>query len=280
MVDSDVTPLVHVGFHRTASSFLRNMVFARLEGYVKSGVVLDWAGAIPARSLRPGVTPIYSNENICGSLIGGVTENAQKLHSRFPKARILVVVRSQFHFFKPLYFLKLKEGSRESYREFVDRHIDVLFDYYKFMSIYTNLYGVQNVKFVLFEDFVASPQSVVKDIVSFAGYDPYSLGRLDAGKRIKPTPADATLVALRLRNQLLRPIERVAPRLAHSIRQIGIPASKYLPDSMIGVGDLRAEIAALRQPINDAYSASNERFFGAIGKDLARYDYPRPPGST
>lgn len=137
------------------------------------------------------------------------------------------------------------------------------------------MYGAKNVRFVLFEDFVASPRDVIDDILLFAGYDPRILSELDSNRRIKPTPSDATLVALRLRNHLLLPLEIVAPQLAVKVRQFGIPASQYLSDSMIGVSDFRAEIAALRQPINDAYRSSNKQFFIEIGKDLIRYDYPK-----
>ena len=69
--------VLHVGLHKTATSFLQRRVFPRLEG-------IDFAGYPPmggqtvklvARRARPGVPLLMSDENLsghpCGALIAG-----------------------------------------------------------------------------------------------------------------------------------------------------------------------------------------------------------------
>ncbi len=124
--------LVHIGYHKTATTWLQRRVFdpGRLGFFPVSengddsmafgweflcgpGERPDWggrlaspfdfdAGAVRAKfdrlvAGRDGL-PVISHEDLCGHmLIGGMTsrEIAERLHAVFPEARILVTIREQ-----------------------------------------------------------------------------------------------------------------------------------------------------------------------------------------
>lgn len=268
-------PVVHIGFHRTASSFLQTAVFSLLEGYVSNAEVLDTARSSPIPVHDPRFPRVYSDENICGSFRGSLKENAEKLKEIFPEARIIMVIRSQYEIFRSFYFLNLKGGLTLDYKEFVEKNAGRLFDYHLARSVYSKLFGAENVFVVLYEDIVAEPRRTVKEIIEFIGDDAGIAERIDPGKKVKPTPSSATLCALRLRNRLLKPVQTMSPELAAWVRRFGIPANRYLPSKLLGARKLESQYRDMRSVLDEVYKESNSRLFELIGKDIGKYDYPR-----
>lgn len=117
------TPLVHLGYHKTATTWLQNAVFSDdALGFIspwgaQAGIAVDEfvlasafrfdatqsrarfeEGLTEAR--ERGLTPVLSNEALCGQpLSGGRFEYGkyavERLHETFPDAKVLLVVREQ-----------------------------------------------------------------------------------------------------------------------------------------------------------------------------------------
>lgn len=121
MNDSPI--LVHLGYHKTATTWLQNAIFSdETLGFVspwgpQAGVAVDEFvlangfrfDATRARShfeeglaeaQTQGLVPVLSNEALCGQPISGGRFTygkyvVERLHETFPNARILIVVREQ-----------------------------------------------------------------------------------------------------------------------------------------------------------------------------------------
>ena len=117
------TPLVHLGYHKTATTWLQNTVFSDdALGFIspwgpQAGIAVDefvLASAFRfdatqsrarfeeglAEARDRGLVPVLSNEALCGQPLSGGRFGygkyvVERLHAAFPDAKILMVVREQ-----------------------------------------------------------------------------------------------------------------------------------------------------------------------------------------
>lgn len=137
-----MTLLLHPGFHKTATSWLQDVVFAekRLfrslmthheidELLVRPHDLAFDAEAAKARiaGLReggqPGIVDVISSEILSGTMFTGSRESlrlADRLRAVAGDARILLTVRSQRSIMKSVYLQYVKRGGRMSIDEFLD----------------------------------------------------------------------------------------------------------------------------------------------------------------
>ena len=133
--------IVHVGYHKTASTWLQVSVFPHLAD-VRYGdpllahFVMNLATA-PTRPSSPqgfgsvlrqietvsGGPLLLSNEGLSGSLWDGDEagfRNAERLHGLLPAARILIAVRRQDEMLRSIHAQYVNEGGTRPLREFVE----------------------------------------------------------------------------------------------------------------------------------------------------------------
>jgi len=108
---------------------------------------------------------------------------AHRLKELFPEARILLVLRNQFPLLMSLFGERLK-GPHVAHHSFGQwfalqkanqaRGMGSFFDvgdYYPLFSIYRELFGPENIKTVLFEEFVESPEEFHRNTLAFMGLE-------------------------------------------------------------------------------------------------------------
>jgi hypothetical protein len=201
-----IEPLIHIGYHKTGSSWLQKFVFSAKaragfmsfskgrEGPINKLIVspnplefdADTARRGFAELIRDaterGLRPIVSSERLSGHpLTGGYDskELAERLAATFPDGRILIVIREQREMVLSTYRQYVKAGGPWSLRQFLDPPVDTrtrvrLFDsnhfaYHRLIETYQRLYGEERVLVLPYELLRSEPRRFVTSIARYAG---------------------------------------------------------------------------------------------------------------
>jgi Sulfotransferase family len=249
-------PLVHVGYHKTGSRWLRFLFFGNPQtgfGWVgKTGPdhpVRRLVGARPfefdaersraefepllRRIEDEGLFPVVSFERFSGNPFSGgydSKEIADRLVAVFPEARVLVVVREQRSMIVSTYKQYVREGGALPPRKFmlpsVSRSLRVPwfdlrhFEYHHLISYYRQLFGPDAVLALTYEQFLADPSSFVEQIAGFAGRALSSevLASLPFESKTNPGPPATAILVRRWLNGLgVRTDLNPAPLLASPV---------------------------------------------------------------
>lgn len=114
--------LLHIGFHKTGTTFLQDHVFGRKDRgfaspwsviggqaiehfvathparYSPKAVAAEFAAAVDSLHADPSAVPVISHEDLCGYPVNHRYygyEVADRLHAAFPDARVLIGIREQ-----------------------------------------------------------------------------------------------------------------------------------------------------------------------------------------
>ena len=198
--------LLHVGYHKTGSRWLRGALLQQPEHGLRLGrqVRRRPSGAAPRRrpaarvrrraeprrvraaarsgSSTTGLSPVVSFERFSGNPFSGgydSKEIADRLVEVFPGARVLVVVREQRSMIVSTYKQYVREGGALSPSKFMlpptSRSLRVPwfdlrhFEYHHLLGYYRRLFGPEAVLALAYEQFVADPRAFVDRIARFAG---------------------------------------------------------------------------------------------------------------
>jgi sulfotransferase family protein len=192
--------LLHVGYHKTGTTWLQNHVFNSSEfGLVSPMSIrettdviilpndLDFSaetseGAVAAALTRVAskdVVAVFSNERFSGHPHSGGYDSkivADRLKGLFPNARILICIREQKKVILSCYNQYIKKGgaaSIASYLNVSDRTRVPLFDfryfmYHRLITYYQTLFGGENVLVLPYELFTQGGANYVSRILEFA----------------------------------------------------------------------------------------------------------------
>lgn len=262
--------LVHIGYHRTGTSFLQTELFTLIPGAALT-MFADEAERIAADpALR---LAILTDEGLSSDLERDKPEMADELFRRFPDARVLIGVRSQYTIMRGIYHLHVKDGGTEDYESFVAARCGGLFNYDRMVDAYRSTFGAEKVFVLLQEDLSREPLASMAAVLQFAGIDPAIAAKVH-NRQVKPSAGDLTMRILRQRNRLIAPLRQLSPALHYKITRFGLPGSGFI-DQTSGK-TFRLPTERVRDMICDAYSAGNALLFTSLRKNIADYDYPRP----
>ncbi len=245
--------LLHIGYHKTGSRWLRFLFFSNPQtgfGWTdKTGPdhpVRRLVGARPfefdpersraefdpllQRIEDDGLSPVVSFERFSGNPFSGgydSKEIADRLAAVFPGARVLVVVREQRSMIVSTYKQYVREGGALPVTKFMlpptSRSMRVPwfdlrhFEYHHLLAYYRGLFGADAVLALTYEQFVADPSSFVEEIARFAGRPLSSevLASLPFDSKTNPGPPATSIAARRVLNGIgVRSDLNPAPPLA------------------------------------------------------------------
>lgn len=205
-IDEDV--LVHVGMHKTATTWLQRHYFLRQNGYwtpesdvecqVKETVrslIMDARGrCIPdeefdgaaiqtglARATKPhGLMAVASSERLGGHPFSNGFDRrqlAQRLKVVFPRASILLVIREQASAMMSNYMQYLKYGGWHTPEQYLDGDADNrmptltshYWDYARLIRMYHDIFSPDRVLVLPYEMFRREPGEFLRRIGAFAG---------------------------------------------------------------------------------------------------------------
>ena len=298
--------IVHVGYHKTASTWLQVSVFPHLadirygDPLLAHFVVNLATAANPAffaagfRSVLRQIEQIssgpllLSNEGLSGSLWDGDEtglRNAGRLHGLLPAARILIAVRRQDEMLRSIHAQYVNEGGTRPLRAFIDgrrvpgsRFSLCHLEYDRLVGRYVDLFGRDRVWVVPYEYLRAWPDRFLGRLCDMLGT---SLTEPVSHVRLNHSLSRPGLWLLRSWNGLFRPSRfnpdpRVAlpgGRRARNIMQHRVdPILRRLGWNTDGGEDARmlAELAG-------QFARSNERLQEFCGEPLSEWGYVLPP---
>jgi Sulfotransferase family len=240
-----VSPLVHVGYPKTGTTWLQLHVLRSRElGFKMCGdrpkvtrhLVaphdLDFDPDRCRERFRPcferaavdGLVPVLSAERLCGDLEFGSSDSArlaERVSLAFPAARVLLVIREQRDMLFSSYQLFVRKGGELTLGTYLvrprnwgphawpcDLHH---FEYDRLIAHYHDRFGSTNVLVLPFELFRDDAQEFVRRVIRFGGASaaPGAETRLPFAAIENPSWPAATLAIKRHLNHLVR--ERLNP---------------------------------------------------------------------
>jgi hypothetical protein len=196
-------PLVHIGYQKTASTWLQREFFNNHNPIFREpleftygeahqhfiyGREFDFDAEAAIAAFSPGIEhcekngfiPVISNENLVGNPIlpyDYAKPTAEKICRVFPEARVLIFVRDQKSIIASLYRQSVREGRKDSLRDFLKGRfnepgfwspfIPERLKYDELISYYFNLFGQERVLVISFDEFKRSNLSVTEKILKF-----------------------------------------------------------------------------------------------------------------
>jgi hypothetical protein len=306
------SPLLHVGYHKTGTTWLQEAVFARPEtgfhpAWPDRRVLVDeivlpnelhWdaaaaAAGVEASRVPPAaggtLVPVLSHERLGGNPHSGGHDSltiARRLQRLFPDAKVLLVAREQRSMIASWYIQHVREGGVASLREFlrpiepgtgrIPRFDPRYFEFDHLARAYRELFGADRVLVLPYEWLRAEPEAFVARIREFAGC-PGPAPRLDLHRRHASMSAAATTLSRWTNRLLVRNVVNPSPLLGgvlegHRNTAAGRMLDRILPRAIMNLG------GAGRRRVLDAFAAgryeqSNARLQAFCERDLRSLGY-------
>jgi hypothetical protein len=301
--------LLHVGYHKTGTTWLQRDVFS---GGVP-GFALPWhrgvlndafvtvhdfdftrQGALDLLETTRRVpessdtVDVLSHERLSGNPHSGGYDSrwiADRLHATFPSAHVLIVIRRQPEMILSAYKQYVREGGAQP----LDRYLHPprrgrarvpqfslgFFEYDRLIRCYHELFGSAAVLVLPFESLGPDPVAFVARISSLAGVAaPASVpdGRRNVGLSGVSVGAKRRFNFWFARDAVNPAAPFDWPRVAHGVRVRIDRVDSKLPAGWRTRSDRRLE-AAVRAETEGRYADSNRRTAELTGLDLASFGY-------
>jgi len=304
-----MNPLIHIGYHKTGTSWLQTHLFdnqgvgfaSPFSGReIKAALIspteacfdtqkacVFFADRLLAASCG-GFSPVISQEGLSsfsyGRSIGG-QGTAKRLCAVFPTAKILIVIREQQDMLLSHYKQSVKIGRVASpilmalQNGANGESVFALkrYDYHQLIGEYIQLFGAQNVLVLPYELFRAEQAEFLRLIIGFVGlYVPEeTIDTLAFHQHVNPSLSETAVVLKYPINYVLRSRKRHMKRLNQQITQILHRLGALAPSALNE--RLRQHMqATIRAHVGAYYGVSNAQTVALTGLDLARYGYDLP----
>lgn len=298
--DEIVPDVFHIGYHRTGSTFLQQLVLPQLSDVVycvSSRFEMLCAAPDPEHVFNPyadisadevaGRLVVDTQEDFSGHVLGDDLLIPRKIKNINPNAKIIVCIRSQYTILPSLYSLYIKRGGRLSYPRYCDQAIaGKTCDYNALIGAYTDVFSTQNVLVCLYEDLVSDPRDYVARIVDFLGLDD-SFPNLDVSQVMNRRSKDLRISVMRFVNRFVRTREiesKVAGqrlRIPRGERQRRRRRIRRLlcnvlvqAATLFGLSGYRLNHDSQTELIRRTYAEGNRALFDRLGRDITALDYP------
>ena len=308
--------LLHVGYHKTATSWMQQRLFRNEHGYHQiarhqevwdhvvspHGLMFDPDGMRDAirdgmSAMPPGMVPVISSEILSGHpFFGGMGSDdyARRLKAIAPNAKILITIRSQMRALTSIYMQYLFRGGTMSPELFFDGDPDLgfhgfrseHFEYHRLIGLYQSLFGPDNVHVVTQEGLKADMDASMRGLAAFAGNRLFDGVLPTHRKAYSPSYPEYAVPVLRRINKLQRSVLNPAPLLYVGTTPLGLYriAGQILrrPPFAAALGSRRPISALVKRRFTARYDESNQALAGLIGHcvDLSEYGVAGTPYAT
>lgn len=302
------TLLFHVGYHKTATTWLQKRLFIEKNGFHQLANHDDVFRLIvrphglhfhpkPMRelikerrsSLPQEIAPVISSEILSGNpFYAGQNSDvhAERIKEIEPNARILISIRNQFSILRSIYMQYLFRGGTMSLPDFLSgidepnyfgfdpKH----FEYDHLVYHYQKLFGRENVLVITQEAIKADAANVSRKIASFSGNTWFE--RLhDEDKSVQsPSYPEYTTPILRRINKFQKSLLNPNPIVSlgqtpHGLFKVFGHTLRSKPFNYI-LSDIRPVSSYIQKHFKGRYAASNRRLEGLVAHklDLSAYE--------
>lgn len=298
--------LIHIGYHKTATTWMQMRLFHPEHGYTQladhkdlfEGIVkphnlafdpAPFRDTITARMAEaaPDLVPTLSSEILSGQPFYGGRESdlyATRLHQAFPEAQILISIRAQLRILPSVYMQYLYRGGRKGPEAYFDGEAEtgffgfdpIHFEYDRLVAHYQGLFGADRVYVMTQESLVQDMQASAHQLAGFAQAGRYD-GLSDAALRVQSASyPEAAAPALRRSNHLRRSVLNPVPPLPGNLGNYLYRGTGWLwrRGPLKGLGKSKRPLSALvKDRFADRFTDSNQRLAKIITHpiDLSAY---------
>ena len=298
--------LIHVGLHKCGSTWLQKHMFNNEEiGFsspwgeqaalcVSEIISIDPLTFCPSATLEKfnknakiGKRDSYrviSHEALSSRPHHGSyysKEVAQRLYEIFPNAKVLFIFREQGSLIHSLYGEHLRNGGRETLREFIGTGFEPdgftslirlsFFEFERLLQLYQDIFGEANTLALPLEMLSKQPNMFVKKICDFCNVPQ---GHLPTSRRENIAWGPVTYELLRCSNYVFRG-SRLKPKTGPilAVRRKVLEIVDRLIPKKLQVGFLKRQQAVIKQRTGNRYCQSNLKLSRSLELDLRSYGY-------
>jgi hypothetical protein len=310
MTEAPPPVLLHIGYHKTGTSWLQQGLFASAE----CGFTTPWTSMqIADRLILPHelefsadvardefavelaqsdhLVPVLTWERLSGSPHAGGFDSAliaRRLHEVFPQGRVLIVVREQRSAILALYQQYVRDGGIATLEGYLRPRNPAEMPQFRFehlaydrlVAYYRELFGPESVLTLAYERLREDPAGFVRRIQGFAGVAPSASSDVSVGV-VNASLKAGTVVLKRWANRWF-------------VRNSLSPGARYYVkdhERRFAVLDQRMPVrwsnriearwaARIAELVGDRYDASNAQLAALTGEPLAELGYAVAPGTA
>ena len=171
---------IHVGLHKTATTFLQKEIFPKLEGIKYYNLLESKNRQLLLALAKEDGKILISDEDLSGSpWIFEAGYNASlrykilyTLHDLFPDAKIIVGVREKSSWLKSVYKQARKMNPFITSNTFEKSFDNRYLDFETYINTIKLLWGEDNVYVYKYEDLLTNPQKFVEGLCNFMKLSP------------------------------------------------------------------------------------------------------------
>jgi hypothetical protein len=299
--------LVHIGYHKTGSTWLQHRLFrtppfARplrwkvfVRDFIGSNPLLFDAQALQekysaavAATLAEGAIPVLSAERLSGSPHSGGHDAraiADRLAEVVPGARILIVIRRQHEMLVSSYKQYVRIGGPMSCRQYATPPLEgrqrvplfqpAFLEYDLLVAYYQRLFSRGAVLVLPYEQLLEEPEEFCAAIGRHVGAD---VSSASSGERLN---ASSSALAVGLRRHANRVLVRDAVnptavvenrKVAAALARLSTRAAELAPAALQARAERKLDLT-VSSIVRGRYAESNARTAAITGLDLSRWGY-------
>jgi len=306
-------PLVHIGYQKTASTWLQKVLFVSRDlGFVspfdqweETTRALVYADALGLdvqeckalfsarleQAKKENLIPVVTSERLSGApQLGGhdCKEIADRLADVFPEGKVLIVIREQKSLILSCYKQYIRRGGVRSLPKYLnppERYWSKgspsfrlnYFEYHRLIGYYQAKFGKERVLVLPYEYFESCPQGFIDEILHFAnGRDGLTKYQLPYSFKKNPSLSGVTIVLKRHLNQLTS--GEFNPEGVLSMK-LGNRLTRKMEKVATVLPNTLSESVEERlcliveQAVGDCFQTSNRHTEQLIGRGLGEFGY-------
>lgn len=294
--------LLHIGYHKTATSWMQQRLFVPEHGYRqvarhtevwrhvvgKHGLLFDAEDMKSAirngmSALRDGEVPVVSSEILSGHpFYGGIGSDvfARRLKEIAPDARILISVRHQHRMLTSVYMQYLSRGGTMSPERFFAGDPDLgfygfrpeHFEFHRLVDLYQELFGRENVYLMSQESLVRDIDEAARGLARFVGNEHFDRVLPTHRAAYAPSYPEYAVPILRRINKFQKSVLTPAPAIRLGTTPKGlyrlVGATARRPPFSTVLGRFRPVSDYVAQHFADRFDESNRRLIAMIDQEL------------
>jgi len=295
--------IVHIGYHKTGTTWLQESVFARHPNMAVPFSVAELnelivrpnsfafdpdktRSQILSRTVESQRVPVLSYERLSGDPLSGgrdSKEMADRLYRLFPEAKIVIVLREQIEAIASIYKQYVLMGGCGTVSQFMSHPDEGLPEYAFFdvkyycydalVNYYLEKFGAPNVLVCYYEDLRRDWVGFLSNLLSAVGVDPSFIP--NASERVHVSLSDTSIQLLAILNRFGRTYPHPAPFLEIDwIRRYGRSAL-YKTNNLwrcMSLGRSVKEQVRQQCPI-ERFRESNRQLSTLVSRDISELGY-------